>query len=565
MTNRKGQVEIENIKPALNYQNIFNMPPPENRLEIIQKIPFESALFELVGLNYRLKSNRRLHADSSIQTQFRELKYFVKNSQTLEFYLRRYSSFINEHSKIKNINKNNPIIFFQGSCLFGMEEILSNKEFFYDNSLRELNEEDFENILKYLLAVSSILTIDQLPNQLGKKSIEEVNPHITQINEHNVSIDYLSEGYRALKLHHYLKQSNLQFEFIDYFNTHYNIDHELFILQGLKLYMKSDDEVGFEFLYNSKNIETSQFLESLSQDWKSSDYQKLIRIKKYPFYKMNDSQFLLLNGQSLLNKLYDQFLNDFWFDYLKPQGIKIQDYKSVFGRFFENYFTEIAQKVFSHKKYYQLHCLDELKKNLKGGEHEFCDFTIKYQNKLVIGEIKSAPLYDKEKYSQSPDEFYMGNRQEFFEKFGVIKVVEAIQNLNELSDYIPNHLSNIKLKNLIIYPIIVYNDRALQTPYMAKVFNDYFQELMKGLETTMIIRPLSLMHISDLENMTERLILKPNLLWSYLKLNTQNKKFIPPFCHTVDRIDKRRIKRPNYMKVEIQQLIEKQNLRNKRS
>ena len=53
------------LQLLLEYKHFFNYEPPSNRLELIKNIPKINLLYEIAGLNYRLKPNNRLKNDIS--------------------------------------------------------------------------------------------------------------------------------------------------------------------------------------------------------------------------------------------------------------------------------------------------------------------------------------------------------------------------------------------------------------------------------------------------------------------------------------------------------------------
>jgi hypothetical protein len=85
--------------------------------------------------------------------------------------------------------------------------------------------------------------------------------------------------------------------------------------------------------------------------------------------------------------------------------------------------------------------------------------------------------------------------------------------------------------------VIIFNEKAFQTPVMTQVFNARFQELMVGFANKKYtIFPLTLMHISDLETMESELNVNPDRLWSVLASNFNPEiPFIPPFYITLNR------------------------------
>src|SRR5699024_1526849 len=281
---------------------------------------------------------------------------------------------------------------------------------------------------------------------------------------------------------------------------------------------------------------------------KSTDIPKLLSIRKFPFYKSMEKNYILLDNILLLEKLYNQLINDFWFDYLKhikkEDGTKLFDikkYKSIICYFFENYIRKIIDYSFNKAKYYSILQFEELKTKFQGNLIEIADLYIRYNSKILIGQVKSTTLYDNEKYAGNINQFYKNDRNKFFASFGVGQLVNSIKMLN---DAMPNLDKKFpQNKSLKIFPTIIFNEKALQTPLMGKIFQDRFAELLKDFKSNKIhIYPLSLIHVSDLESLQDYLFDNHNEIWDLLRFHCREPKFMPPFFNSINRKDIR----PNY-------------------
>ena len=100
-----------------------------------------------------------------------------------------------------------------------------------------------------------------------------------------------------------------------------------------------------------------------------------------------------------------------------------------------------------------------------------------------------------------------------------------------------------KNKSLKIFPIIIFNEKGLQTPLMGKIFQNRFTELLKDFKSNKIyIYPISLIHVSDLERLQDFLFDNHDEVWDFLKFHCRAPKFMPPFFNSIDIKDIR----PNY-------------------
>ncbi|MEI9954912.1 MAG: hypothetical protein WDM90_01030 [Ferruginibacter sp.] len=238
----------------------------------------------------------------------------------------------------------------------------------------------------------------------------------------------------------------------------------------------------------------------------------------------------------MLEKTYNQFLNDFWFDKVKLERNRngtelcsIDTYRSVIGYFFEKYTNDSIKTSFSNALHWKVKTFNELKVIKERLEIELADVYIRHNNKICIGQVKSTGLYDTEKYAGDIDKFYKNDRSRFFKSFGIDQLITSINNFEttviQIDPYFPI------IKPYKIYPLIIINEKALQTPVMAQIFNQRFNELRSSLNenSKMTVYPLALIHVSDLEQMEEPLKNAPNLFWKILDYNKRNTNFVPPF------------------------------------
>ncbi|HAL82976.1 MAG TPA: hypothetical protein DCO83_12695, partial [Mucilaginibacter sp.] len=128
---------------------------------------------------------------------------------------------------------------------------------------------------------------------------------------------------------------------------------------------------------------------------------------------------------------------------------------------------------------------------------------------------------------------YKNDRNKFFESFGVDQLVNNIKNVAVTMQEVDPEF-NLQ-KQIKIWPVIIFNGKALQSPLMAEIFNKRFQELLGGYKKKRIyIFPLTLVHIGDLEQIQCALIKNPNRIWDLLTYNFRA-NFLPPFFNTLNR------------------------------
>lgn len=242
---------------------------------------------------------------------------------------------------------------------------------------------------------------------------------------------------------------------------------------------------------------------------------------------------------------------------------KITLYRSAFGYFFENYMGEILKVCFENYKHSILLMFNQLKLPTKNGNIEIADVYFRSNSKIILGQVKSSSIYDDDKFGGTIDTLYKNDRNSFFEKFGVNQLVKSIEILEE-------HMINIDPKFpkghvYTIYPCIFLNDKALQTPLMADTFNARFQELIVDLKTNKVnIKPLTLIHINDLEKLENYLNKNPKEIWELFRFNQRDKHFIPPIYATLN-FKLRGLKYPDKIMKLFTSLVSKYNPNNEES
>jgi len=153
-----------------------------------------------------------------------------------------------------------------------------------------------------------------------------------------------------------------------------------------------------------------------------------------------------------------------------------------------------------------------------------------------LGQAKVTSIYDKEKYGGNIDVFYKNDRNKFFESFGVDQLVNSIHKLEDTIGQVDNEFPLNKAYK--IFPVIIVNEKALQTPLMAKIFQDRFVELISDkINLKVTIAPITIMHISDLENIQQFIFEKPNEIWELLEFHCRFPQFMPPLFNSINRKD----------------------------
>jgi hypothetical protein len=528
---------ILKTKLILEYKQFFNTEPPENRLDLVKHIPKRNLLYEIAGLNYRLKPYNQLKYDFTLNTQVDELEYFCPIDKEL------HQHYVRIASRYTKGQDDYPLIFNRAANLFALEEILNNSDFLTEENFDMKRVEVWDGIFKYLLAVNAeIVKVKHLDPK--DTSIENISASSIALNELMIEDNPFYIPFKGIKLIEYLSNHPLYgAELESYFKDTLKIDKDKFIFNLLSLSMANGQEKSFtEFVYNT--AEPDEFLEYLGNNRiKNENFITLLSIKKTPFYKENNLRYIVLDLNFLINKSYNFFINDFWFDYLKPQKdekgkekFSFKHYRGAFGLFFEEYVRDIFENSLSHLKYPKPLLFDDLKVHISGGQIEVADIYVRQNKKVLVGQVKSSAIYDNEKYSGEIDTLYRNDRNQFFKDFGVNQTYDSIKLILNNSNLFDSKLQ--VTKRLEFYPVVVVNDKVFQTPLIANLLHQRFQELLEEDDLKPHeIHPLVVLHVSDLEYIENVLTKKKKQIWDLLKSHYKkiNKTLMPPFIHTADR------------------------------
>lgn len=519
----------------LDYETYFGEVPPDDRISIIKHVSKDNVLYEIAALNYRLKPKDKIYIDNSLETQVKELKYFTQNNEVFT----KYSKIAEKYTKSK---EDYPIIFNRQACLFAIEEIINSDEMQMIDDFVMARIEVWEAILKYYLAVNYVITQFKDEKDNNNVSFESLNPKLLPLNELSIETDPIFTPYRGYWLIDYmLKRSILGDELKLYFRATYKIEPEQFVYHLLGMYMSNRrEDPDHNFFYSIKDGYNDLY-ERLSIRNPNKDIYKLLNIRKSPFINVGYQKYLIADNSFLLEKAYSQLLNDFWFDWIKmlkdDEGnprFPIKFYRGVFGHFFEQYLSQILIKSFENFRYSTLLMFNQLELKIGKRLIEIADIYLRYGNKIILGQVKSGNIYDSEKYGGSIDSLYKNDRNKFFENFGVNQLIKSLTNMDDYIQLVDSKFP--KGHTYEVYPCIIVNDKALQTPLMADTFNIRFQELLKDFSIKKVnVRPLTVIHINDLERLEDSLIKNPNLIWELLQFNHRAKSFIPPFFDTVNK------------------------------
>lgn len=551
----------------ISWRDVFGDPYTGNRLDLIGNGCKRVLLGELAGLNYRLKSKQINYQDTSLATQRKEVGYFAGSNPNV------FRMYVNLVGKFLQNEKDYGLIFTRATCLFAIEEIVQS-----DLQIREdFTMRDFwPELFKYLLAVNQEITRlteqeeeedeenygDNEENEGADEkesanSMEELNPKLIALNELSINTNSLYTILRGYYLLKYLSEHAQTGDHLKkYLHDNYQFEFDQFVFELTRLYFANNKDgennltneftgeaLDTSFYYSIKDKQILPFFQKLSGIYPSDKIERIVSVKKFPLYNAKVDTFLLFDNILALEKCYYQFINDFWFDLIskiKDENNKlvftIRDYRSIIGYFLETYTEKVLRHSFANSKHYTIKLFSELLTQRNGQEIELADVYIRYDKKIFLAQVKSTGIYDNEKFAGDTEGLYKSGREKFYASFGLQQIVESIRNIELIvQDIDPKFPLGHSYR---IFPALIVNEKAMQTPVMAYLFNERFKELIAPLRTGKVhIHPLSVIHISDLEQMEESLHKKPERFWEILNFNTREPKFIPPFYNTLAKLE----------------------------
>lgn len=527
---------LPKIVLVLEYKHFFTSEQPENRLDLIHEIPRINLLMEIALLNYELKPSTQLKYDVSIESQVREIGHFCPIDLDLrQQYLSVFNSFVKRGL--------NPLIFNRAANLFAFEEIVNSDLFIEEDKDFNMSKvEVWDSIFRYLLLVN--MEVVKVTKRSGENlTLEEISASAIVLNELLIEENPINTAYRGIKLFEYLEKDTFYgSELKRYFAEELNIEKDRFVYNILSLcFANNQENKSLNFYF--KHEKNDSFLDLLSDSsFNNKQTELLLRLKKFPMYKVSEDAHVLMDVTFLFNKLYYSFLNDFWFDYLKPQKndsgaekFNYAHYRGVFGSFFESLVGEIIQRSFYHLMYPKPMLFGDLVVKGSNGKIEIADIYVRQNKKVLVGQVKSSSIYDKEKYSGDIDTLYKKNREKFFKDFGVDQTFESIKNILKYSNLFDPRLQ--PKRSIEFYPIVIVNDKVFQTPLLPNLLHKRFQELLAAENfIPHIIHPLVVTNIADWEYLENALATKKTTIWDTLKNHYQkiDKTIMPPFIYTSD-------------------------------
>lgn len=496
-------------------------------LKKFQKYPLQVVLFELVGINYRLRGSSSLYIDVSTKSQMALVSQWLGNDGYVTDLFKR----LNEFST--RVEGRQPIIFNRAGCLFGIDYCYRNlKESFEEF---EYTKAFWIDLIEFCLACNEVVTQYEATDDSAKITLlEHVNAQQAILNELKIVSNPILLFNRYIDLVRYFEANKFYGnEFSNYLMS-LGLAPKTFIESLILIYHNKQQNKKLPF-YICLNVgESSDAFQLLTWLSKYSLFEKkhdmdLLTLYKWPVYKYADNKFVMLDPELMLDKIYRQLINDFFFDHLRVKGITYQDYRKFIGQFFEGYVTKnfkellLENKSATFKHTRQLH--------FGNPQKELCDIYLRHKRNVMLCQIKSSNFSDEQKFNGSYA-FYNGDTERFYKDVGVSQLVQSIDWLNKHASEIDDSYHS----KTIIFPVVILNDKFFETPFMPHVMNEEFRKRLSKISNRFNVKDLIVMNVNSIERLHGKGTRKRGFLWTLFWNTIRYNGILAHFNNVLDRL-----------------------------
>jgi hypothetical protein len=317
--------------------------------------------------------------------------------------------------------------------------------------------------------------------------------------------DLILSLYKSLNFFKFLKNN-----YPTYLNQYLEVNqvdvYQKIPIKLFELYSNGyNKEQDFFYSYFNKDvISQNQIVANLSLDIKNFSRDEFIAkkmqmnfkgIRTFPVLKSEKEEYNISNWNFIIEKFYEGLV----FDFYNKTNIKdlkelksFEDYKGKMGDYFANiFFMNLMKEMFNH---HPIICLKEKERN----QHCDYDFYIRVKNNVFFFEFKDILFPINESYEDIKNTI---DKKLVDNKKGIKQIIRQIKNFNQDSTVFDD-LENegISLKDINIYPVLVYTDNAFGMTGINHYLNNLFEtEVSKELKNKEFsVKPLVLMSLDFL-------------------------------------------------------------------
>lgn len=513
-----------------------------NRLDLIEKLHRGQVLCLLALINNAKRTNHHslYYSDEDIKNVLMFL--FSDDEEIVESWIKRLNKYKKSHSA-------DDITFFSRiGNLVAIEDVLTSK--MDDDGAPIKDVAQIENVLYFLCAVNDeIVDQQKILNKTDLSKVELIVQGMGPSNEYQFSFNPIFDLYRAANLVDYIKNN----EVIKESFTKYMAKHEL-------------DENSFfkwPFLYVSQIMLSDSIKVPIcninnDQDLKHFDYfigakfiqgkstMECFNVKKYPVIPYKEA-YLVLDIAYFVDKTNYSFINDFFFDQAKVDGINRKKYYGLIGYWFEDYLHSLFKEVIPTDSPHFLASPESLLHKTKDGEIELADLYLRENDQILVGQAKVSEINSKDKYSSIGDGVFTLDKSAFFKRFGLYQLVDT--TLKYLIEHEELFDKEIPTNDIRVFPTLIVNERFFNNPVINLVFQEEFKKRMlqnhpeadpgkHEIDPITIgkymICPVIILHISDIEMIKIHSSKGQYSVWNILVKHLNDSGLLYPIQGTID-------------------------------
>jgi hypothetical protein len=521
-----------NIQVAIGYKDIFDDYDKVNLEDLLEDIPTKNSLQILGYFMAQLHAQER---NKNLQMEF--LKMWLgrlPNSvqQSVQDFMMRVKSKNSQYSFLDNT-----------SLLILVEKILINHNEL--EIVKDLSSQQELQLFKAYLYCCQEWIDKQYPNFVNLKIKNELDiikvllPSQIPYQEIQDIKDFRIQFIKAIYFFKFCEANDEFKNYLQIFLNEYKLSswHE-YLKNLLSLYVRKFEELKTPSVINvtSDFPEVISFLKDLSLN--SNNYESKIdflNLREKPIYQIDENNFIFLNLNFLVDKIYQGIQFDFAKVLLKnsatSKGKVIKstgDFMGIFGNEFSEtgLFYNVMNFAFAKSQYKKLE--GDFMKNFINAEP---DYYMRDKGKVYLFEFKNVYLAADVKHSYDLNVI----QEELFKKFvqnqhgkpkGISQLLNSIESIRN-GEY--ERFDSFDYKNALIYPIIVYVDFSFNLPGVNYILNKEFKNqlerkgihFMKNVQTLAMIDLDTFIKFQDL--FRNKKIKLNNLLNQYFETLTNHK------------------------------------------
>ncbi|WP_179021849.1 hypothetical protein [Winogradskyella forsetii] len=475
----------------LEFANVFPEEEPKEILEYLSKMSRET-LLKFIGF-------------STTKNQPNYDRIF-SNPEKQQEINKRVADYVRAHQIPER-----PILISRESSLMLSEIILANRDSFLENNENEGIDEDELNLFKAYLLVNLQANkkqnlgnaqdnIDRMAEMLIAMSFSSADTGVFEdddiefakllyatVVKFELLLEFVNEDenkYLGEALGKEFNQENLE-----------QLNYQVKLLVATLLRMKHQNS----YILSPEREDHINFLNTLTnaEIEVSDDFTNL---KKFPLYKIDETQFSLVDYFYLLDKFFKSvrfILKDAFIAY---HGLDPKD-----TSFFSFYNTDFSEEVVMKKILDEIfHWKYMVKRQEAARRDNEPDYYVRHNNRiylfenkdiLVRADIKSSSDIEKIKILLDKKFVHDGDRH-----VGIGQLITSIQQIVDKTFAYDDYVN--QKNNLSIYPILLVSDRVFEIPGMNYLLNNRYNELVKkrlgDKYNPSLIKPLTFIDIDTL-------------------------------------------------------------------